>query len=444
MPLRAKLNNITSPALTGWTNGTDNTIADFWNNFVEPRLPNSVIVTQWFQLLDDYVQEMDAVYAIRIFADRKNNDPLNLRRGFYNTTDQNYSFFYTDNYFTAYFAKMAIDGFVPTLQEFKDVMLTKDFPARFGPYCRVEKAKAAYSIDGSKGRNPGFTKTNYKIAHVINTGTDYEYGNSIQGISEICNKYAPRGNYNDWVLDASEGCHLRPLHYNNTDGQVFKEYLKAHFLRFVCPMNYFLVPQKKYQSFTSSIPKNDIGEHPDLQKYAIYRLYQRYGNLYIDYLNKIMLPKQMMFPITATNIQKLAVYGTTPININYSHTPTTTTRTTTPSLTTPNPFKAHLSTVTNKYGRPYSAKVIQTYCSSLNHPLFKNILTRHVLPSDIYLCTDITALFAVYQEVKQKHTADAQALADKRHGACTSALRQYAGYLRANGLATNDNGQIFN
>lgn len=48
---------------------------------------------------------------------------LKLRRGWLtvNTTD-NFSYFYADNYLSSFIYKMALDGFVPTLKEFKDLI----------------------------------------------------------------------------------------------------------------------------------------------------------------------------------------------------------------------------------------------------------------------------------------------------------------------------------
>lgn len=457
MTLQDKLRDIAKPKLPvgangkAWSDGKATTIADFWNNFVEDRLPNKSIVIAWYQLLKDYVQSDDAVYAIRFFADKQGDDPKSLRRGFLTKINNKTSCFFTDNFHADYYAKMAIDGFVPTINEFKKSMTAREFPARyaFGGSYPEEVARAAYDI---QGKNPGFhlSQNLYKIAHVINAGTDYLLPNGhIKGIGDICQQYCPRGDYNDWKN--KKGYYLRELSLNSTDMNLLKRFLISHYLRFVCPMNYFLIPTPRCQSSNNPIPKNDIGEHPDLQKYAIYRLYERYGSDYIDYLKRIMLPSSILNPITQTEIQKLSEYGNKVIDLSYTHNhqnqKKSGVKAKSPKASKPSspihPFKKHLTKVTNRNGVPFSQNVINYYCSTLNHQLFKKILKNHSLSTDIYQCTDITALKAVYDVVSQKQTPDAKKLAKKRHGAGKSALREYVGYLRASKQATNDNKQVF-
>jgi len=108
-----------------------------------------------------------------------------------------------------------------------------------------------------------------------------------------------------------------------------------------------------------------------------------------------------------------------------------------------NPFATYLRKVINSRGRHYSNKTIGSYCSALNCHDFQTVLTKHGLSVDIYQCTDITALKKVYDEIKKKTTSIARKIRDERHGSCTSAIREYAGYLRNNTLATNDSGQSF-
>lgn len=106
-------------------------------------------------------------------------------------------------------------------------------------------------------------------------------------------------------------------------------------------------------------------------------------------------------------------------------------------------FKIYLSSVVKSDGTPFSPSSINNYCSSLNYSLFKVVLANHGLSEDIYDCTDITALKAVYDELKRQTTAIARKVKNERHGSCTSALREYTDYLREYAMATNDNNQVF-
>ncbi len=459
--LKDKLMDISNPKIPSWSDGSAVTIKEFWNSFVEPRLPDKDIVIKWYQIIFEYINDPNAIFVIRKFEDRKGGLATTLRRGFFNITDKGICYFYTDNYHAHYFVKMAIDGFIPREQEMIDMMNDRTFPARFGPYCHEEKAIAAYSIDGSYGKNPGFSNNDYKLAHIINVGTDYHFDKKAQGLAEICDQYAPRGQYNEWQYEAKVGCYVRRPSISDDDAQTFKEFLKAHYLRITCPMNYCLTPimskNKKCQSFNNSsiiIKKNDIAETTEFQNYAMYRFYLRYGEEYLDFLKQIMLPNTVLQTISPQSLQKFKKNGDITINITYSHNQTTKKNTATTvsphttlathSMRTNKPFKAFLRTVKNRNGVHYSENVINDLCSALNDTRFVNILNNHQLPSDIYQCKDIATLKIVYDELKGKKTPLAKQLYSTKHGKCTSALRQYSNYLRVNGVAVNDSGEVFN
>ena len=146
MTLQDKLSFISKPSIPRMTSGEAETIRGFWMEFIEPKLISKEIISQWCNLLYRYIDDSNVVYAIRKFGDRGRNGDYDLRRGFYTLTNKDYSFFYTDNYFSAYFFKMAFDGFVPNYEEFKDLLISRKFPARFGQSCRTERERAAFDI----------------------------------------------------------------------------------------------------------------------------------------------------------------------------------------------------------------------------------------------------------------------------------------------------------
>ena len=271
--------------------GSAPTIDVFWREFIEPSLPDKDAVFKWFKLLSDYVDQDDAVFALRCYGNwesYKIKDDYTLRRGFYNLTDNDYSFFYTDNFFAAYFAKMAVDNYVPTLSEFNTMMKSREFPARFGRSAAFERSKAAYSIDGRNGKNPGFTTNGYKIAHVLDSGKRIFSDGLETTIWQICDRYCARGNYNDWTMhnDVFGDFYARDLAIDPSA----KAFLIAHFLRFVCPMNYVFTPGKNHHVLGVKVRMNDIAESEELQQYAMLKFHERFGTVYEDYLSRILLP----------------------------------------------------------------------------------------------------------------------------------------------------------
>lgn len=234
------------------------------------------------------------VFAIRNYNSWSNakHDNEELRRGFYTIVDNaDYSFFYTDNYFAAYFAKMAIDNYVPEYDEFKEMMKNREFPARFGRSTKEERNKMTYIING---KDPGFLKKGYKISHIIDVGDNYWIDNKKETIGTICDEllYYPRGEYTDW--NKENGYYVR--HLDKVDEKA-KDILIAHFLRFVHPFNYILTPKKEYQKKSDKkvkIPKNDIGEYDRFQEYAKNKFIEIYGNEYKDYLKMLKYKPQSL------------------------------------------------------------------------------------------------------------------------------------------------------
>lgn len=290
MTLTEKLNSLSYPKLSPFSPDSATTVAEFWEKFVSPMLPKTQeeinVYIEWYKLLLRYCNDTDPVYVIRAFADRKGKSDKALRRGFYTKTQKGYSFFYTDNFFAAYFAKMALDGFVPDYNEFKELMLSRNFPARFGPFCQCEKEKAAYSIDGKKGKDPYIQSNGYKIAHIVDSGKDYSIRGNKYNLGDICELlgWFPRGDYDDWKKETDAHGEYYVRHLTVSD-DIAKDALKAHFLRLACPLNYVLTPKP---SCHKALVK-DIAEAPAFQQYAMEQFKKLFGTVYEEYLNHLML-----------------------------------------------------------------------------------------------------------------------------------------------------------
>ncbi len=314
MNLVDKLKSISTPAIPTINNGKDDTVADFWKNFIAPLLPDKNTVIGIYNMLLRYLDDPDAVFVVRNYSQPEGGKKnyITLRRGFYTETDD-YKYFFTDNFFAAYFCKLAIDGFVPVYDEFKEAMVSRSFPARFGPFDKnYERPKAAYSIDGSNGKDPGFGKAGYKISHVIDSGMGYFINGKSMRITQWSNLYGfSRGDYNDYQLknDKYGNYYVRT---GVPSVPAAKEVLKAQFLRLACPLNYILTPKagvKRCHSFAPGVcvAKNDVGEMPELRQYAVEQLKKIYGPIYDDYLDRLMLAPQ----------PKISNPGDTYIGISY-------------------------------------------------------------------------------------------------------------------------------
>lgn len=295
-----KLATIYTPKVPALTTGYACTIDDFWNSFILPKLPDPSVVLAWHKVLIEYVNAPDAVFAIRYYNNAPKDRYDDLRRGFLSKTNQNYSFFYTDNFHAAYFAKMASDGFAPTKKELLDAYLNRQFPSRFGRDTANERSMMAVP----KGPDPGIQTAGYKLAHIINVGTDYYINGKAYTLSKLIEAYYPRGLRTDWKLhtDATGTYYLRDF----SPIPEARKILVAEYLRFVHPFNYFLTPK----STCSQTPMcKDIAEYQPLVDFVREKIAAIYGELYEEYLDLIMVDKSSFAHSNGQHV----------INLKYGH-----------------------------------------------------------------------------------------------------------------------------
>ena len=218
-------------------------VKEFWGKVVEPLLLPKKVVEEWFKMAKQYINQQDAVFFIRTGnGKRKDEDPKILRRGFLTIFDNDdRRFVYDDNDIAVYMYKLAYDGFwSPCADELKKALIDRTIPIKFTPSCREEKDRSAYILTG---KSPKIGDSGYKVSHIVDTGTEYDFGSCVLGLAEIRDKFFPFGDYNDWNNKA--GYYMRENKGTMCPDAI--RFLKAHFLRLICPLNYILTPKKDLQ-----------------------------------------------------------------------------------------------------------------------------------------------------------------------------------------------------
>lgn len=321
MTLVEKLKQINKTPVIPLQNGFAEKAEDFGNNFIFPRLPKREVALQWHKVLTEYVTRPNATFALRFYNSALPSKYETLRRGFLTRTDKGYSFFYTDNFHAAYYFKMALDDFVPSVDEIISAYSSRQFPARFGPVTSEEREFAAMPNE----YNPGFTIAGYKIAHIHNVGTDYYSSGKNFSLSDVVEKYFPRGERTDWSerTDSHGKYYLRDLAVNDDA----KKYLVAEFLRFVHPFNYFLMPimiGKNSRAVWAHLNRRkDAAEYLPLLDFVRNKFAEIYGEAYEEFLDLIMVDREnldarslqvsgdlslkILYGITFTKIEEEAV-----------------------------------------------------------------------------------------------------------------------------------------
>lgn len=278
MTLLEKLAKIDKPPVVKLQHSEANNIEELWGNLLVKYIPSPDIVLAWHDLLMAYVRSSRPCFAIRGYNSFPPERYKDLRRGFLTNAGE-FSFFYTDNFFAAYFQKLAMDGFVPTFDELVSAFKNREFPSRFGRNTEEERALLAVK----QGKDPKISTAGFKIAHIIPTGKDFNFNNQVKGINAILEEYFPKGDREDYILkeDNKGQYHVR-IFESKTNA---REYAIAQFLRFVHPFNYFLCPKKTCEINNKC---KELAEYPVLLKYVHDYNLRTFGDKYLEFLELVM------------------------------------------------------------------------------------------------------------------------------------------------------------
>lgn len=301
MTLTEKLKTISKPPIKPLGSGFCETLQNFWDSFIFPRLPEKNIMLAWNKILMEYVQLPNAMFALRFYNTAASKDYWDtLRRCALTKTNNGYSFFYTDNFHAAYYCKMAVDGYISSTAEILNAYNNLEFPARFGSITENEKSLMALPNKYS----PYINNAGYKIAHIHAVGKNYFFNGQDFSLSDIVQKYFPGGERTDWQFDKNFNA---PVRFLETSPEA-KKFLVAEFLRFVHPFNYFLVPNTRANKHGSSTVCGDIAEYPPLLEFVKNKFSELYGSAYQEFLDAIMID---------TNSPCIEIAGNKKINLSY-------------------------------------------------------------------------------------------------------------------------------
>lgn len=278
MKLTDKLEKIYIPSIKALPTGEATALNQFWTQLVKDYLPAPEVVLKWHDVLMKYIKADHPVFAIRGYNTFPKERYGDLRRGFLTETTE-YNFFHTDNFFAAYFQKMAIDGFIPTVEELEQVFTERKFPSRFGINTSEERALLAIK----QGKDPRINSNGFKLAHIIPVGMNYKYKNTVLGMQEILYTYFPKGERSEYVLKTDKYGSYRARTFEPP--KEAKDFAIAHFLRFVHPFNYFLCPKKTCEENNMC---KEIAEYTHLLNYAHDYNLAVYGDRYKEFLDLIM------------------------------------------------------------------------------------------------------------------------------------------------------------
>lgn len=310
---------------------TDTSVEDFYEHFVSKTVLDPEIVNPWHKMLKDYISRDDAILLCRLYENDSNKHTYEeksyeidrIRRSALTILD-GMTCVFVSNYDAAEFFNMIKKGVIPDIDLFKQMLSDHSYGLHYQNREPIEKEKYLEYINNNdiNGICKELEKNNKKtiqeefyisagypaigtvrasvlnasqryLAHIIGVkDTPYffkESGKMVPG--EILSVILPRGKITDWG-ESSGGEILRTLDKSKIE-QELKEYdisleeakriIRAHFLRFFDPVNYFATPSKNYHTKESNMgEKSNIGEYWRLQEYVEDQYQKKYGKEVMD------------------------------------------------------------------------------------------------------------------------------------------------------------------
>lgn len=259
--------------------GKSNTVEDFYKDCISLVLPKNVkTIIEWHNLLRKYIYDPEAILLSRLYESRKINGIWDTRRGMLTRMQDGFSFAFASNFFARIIYTMAFYDFVPEYEDFKDMFKNRKFSLfSFMGKTEGEKNYAAFI---NPSYNPRFYTQNWYLAHIIPVNGESFYRFENKNINDI---FTP-GSINDWKVNSS-GYYERFLDYSLSEDD--KKIARAHFLRFIDPINYFLVPNANHVTISK------IGEMPSIINYMRKRASNLYLDVYDDFLKLAMSNPQL-------------------------------------------------------------------------------------------------------------------------------------------------------
>ncbi len=281
-------NNFSFPEVP---NGDANSIGDFYDKCIKqvlPQKPETLIA--WHNLLSKYVDDEDAILLSRLYESKKLNGEWDTRRGMYTRMADGFQYAYATNFFARLIYTMSYFNFVPEYEDFKQMFTEKKISLfSFLGTTKVEKKYAAFNTPAYPAR---FYTQQWYLAHIVAVNDEAFKGYRNADITSIFTS----GKREDWVLTPS-GYYERYI--KDSLNEVEKRIAKAHFLRFVDPLNYFLVPNSKRVSY------KQIGEDYRIIDFMKRKYFEIFGSAYESFLFDVLVDSKSISEKSSNELAKM-------------------------------------------------------------------------------------------------------------------------------------------
>lgn len=264
--------------------GSANSVAEFHEKAILTPLRKDVVI-EWHNLLTQYMDDPEAIILSRLYESEGHPGDWHTRRGMLTRTADGFSYACASNYFARVIFTMAYYNFVPEYDDFKKMMTDREFSLFYYITNSVEDNYAAFK---TKAYDTRFYTPGWYLAHIMAVKDDEYCGFPNIDLRNIITL----GTEDKWCN--SNGFWIRNEERSMSDDE--KKIAKAQFLRFLDPINYFLVPNNN----NCSIYK--IGENKKVVNYMRKLYFSAYGDIYMDFLNKALVDQILISQKTCNEL----------------------------------------------------------------------------------------------------------------------------------------------
>lgn len=314
----------------GFSSNDSCTIDDFYKNnisqiYSNPQNINNLIA--WHNMLIEYIQDDNNIFWVRQYENGGKDSNDNRRASLVEFMD-GFKILYVSNFDAQEILNMALIGVEPDLKQFKKLMNSHDYSFHYSTGCAENNTCSFPNCLNAKNYGV-LTQANFYLAHIRSVnensyclnGISYNIKRKPKSNEKFHDKIFPKGEVSDYITGNTTNIKDRVYKRDYVLTNDEKNIIKAHFIRFIDPLNYFPIPGEKnhiYEYNNGSKQYKKIGEFPLLISYMYEKMKHIFTSIDFDEFDKITcFDKNNLQPNLPNTIVNVAVRA--PKNYGFSH-----------------------------------------------------------------------------------------------------------------------------
>jgi len=232
--------------------GQASDIKEFFRQIVMPQFANVNAIKQQHKALLEYINSDQPTFFIRAHGSQKPANYGLLRRGFLTRYNNDVEYAFCDNTFAMMFASIKLSGITIPSEALHDYFQKRSVICGFSQ-TSSEKELAIFRREHAYYSN--LNTNGWYLAHINSVGECY----ADMKFSAERDYSFPRGERQEWDNEKK----IRDIGRAPSEKEL--SLLKAHFVRFIHPLNNFLVPKRSRIKYNRG---TQIGEEAELISYV--------------------------------------------------------------------------------------------------------------------------------------------------------------------------------